>query len=64
MSNKTLSQIAKVVGILLVIVSALADPLGLGRGPGFGWRQILGVVLGLVLVWRGFLWGRTPGGTP
>jgi hypothetical protein len=33
------------IGVLLVLISALADPLGLGRHPGFGWIQGLGVVM-------------------
>lgn len=45
------------LGVLLVLVSLLADVIGLGREPGFGYRQIAGVVAGLALVaagvWRG-----------
>jgi hypothetical protein len=29
------------LGVLLVLVSLFADPLGLGRHPGFGWKQWL-----------------------
>lgn len=42
-----------VVGVLLVILAALADPLGLGRSPGFGWLQGLGVVIGVVVLLAG-----------
>jgi hypothetical protein len=45
-----------VAGILAVVVSLFADPLGIGRSPGFGWRQMLGVVTGLLLTWRGLQW--------
>lgn len=38
-----------VVGVLLVLLSAAADPLGLGGAPGFGWKQMMGVALGAVL---------------
>jgi hypothetical protein len=31
-------------------VSALADPIGVGEGGGFGWKQAVGVVVGAVLV--------------
>jgi hypothetical protein len=48
-------------GLLAVVVSAFADPLGIGRSPGFGWRQMLGVVVGLLLTWRGLQW-RARGG--
>jgi hypothetical protein len=58
MSTRTLGQAACIAGALVLIVSALADPIGLGRNPGFGWRQGLGIVVGLGLVWRGFMWMR------
>jgi hypothetical protein len=35
--------------VLIVVVSAFADRLGLGRSPGFGWRQALGVVVGALI---------------
>ncbi len=37
------------VGVIVVLLSALADILGIGRAPGFGWKQSFGVVVGLVL---------------
>ena len=37
------------LGAVLVVVSALADSLGLGEGGGFGWKQTVGVVVGAVL---------------
>ncbi len=38
------------VGILLLVVSLLADVIGLGRVPDvFGWKQIVGAVAGLGL---------------
>jgi uncharacterized membrane protein len=44
------------VGILLALVSLFADQIGLGKTPGFGWKQSLGLVIGLVLavvaIWR------------
>ena len=38
-----------VIGVLLALVSLFADPLGVGRGPGFGWKQSLGLVVGIAL---------------
>ena len=40
------------LGILVALVSLLADPLGLGTEPRnyFGWKQIVGLVIGLVLI--------------
>jgi hypothetical protein len=59
MDSPMLARAAIVVGALLVLVSLFADPLGLGRSPGFGWKQILGVVVGaLVILAGGYLWRR------
>jgi hypothetical protein len=47
-----------VSGTLLGIVSLTADLLGIGAFPGFGWKQVAGTVVALVLVaptaWRIF----------
>ena len=59
MSNPVFSWIVIVVGALLVLISLFADQMGLGRSPGFGWRQFLGVVVGaLVILAGGYLWWR------
>ena len=42
-----------VLGIVLVVVSLLADLIGIGANPGFGYRQIIGVVLGVIAIIRG-----------
>jgi hypothetical protein len=42
------------VGILLVGVAVFADPLGLGRHPGFGWWQGLVAVGGVVVFMVGY----------
>jgi len=41
------------IGILLVVIAVFADPLGLGRNPGFGWKQGLGVVIGALVILAG-----------
>jgi len=38
-----------VIGIVLILLFALADFLGIGQAPQFGGRQSLGVLLGAVL---------------
>jgi hypothetical protein len=38
------------VGLLLILIAMFADTLGLGRSPGFGWRQTLGAVVGVLVV--------------
>ncbi len=42
-----------VLGAALLIVSLLADAIGIGANPGFGYRQIIGAVLGVIAVIRG-----------
>ena len=49
-SRRTWSWLVLVVGIVLALVSIFADPLGLGAKPGFGWKQTLGLAVGLALV--------------
>lgn len=46
-----------VLGILLALVSLFADAIGVGGEPGFGWKQTLGLVVGVGLVALG-LWRR------
>ncbi len=51
-----------VVGVLLALVSALADQVGLGAPTSsFGWKQLLGLVLGIVLVIAGIILMRQDG---
>jgi uncharacterized membrane protein len=46
-----------VVGVVLALASILADRIGLGAMPGFGWKQTLGLLVGLALIVLG-LWRR------
>jgi hypothetical protein len=47
------------IGVLIFLLSLFADPLGLGRSPGFGRVQTLGVVVGALIVLAGvYLWRR------
>ena len=50
MGNPVLAWISIGAGVLLVLMSAFADPLGLGRHPGFGWLQGLGVIIGALVI--------------
>ena len=44
-----------VLGVALLIVSLLADVVGIGANPGFGYRQVIGVVLGVIAIIRGII---------
>jgi hypothetical protein len=45
------------VGALLLLGSLFADQLQLiGGGVGFGWKQLLGAIVGLVMVLLGLAW--------
>jgi len=48
-----LARVVIGVGLLLILIALFADPLGLGRSPGFGWRQGLGVVIGVLVILGG-----------
>ena len=59
MDSPMLAWVGIVVGALIVLVSLFADPLGLGRHPGFGWMQGLGVIIGALVILAGaYLWWR------
>lgn len=60
MNKRTLGLIAAVVGIVVLLVSLLANPLGLGA-PGFGFKQIIGAVLGAVVAVLGIVLARRQG---
>jgi len=46
-----------VIGTLLTVGSLFADQLNLtGGGVGLGWKQLIGVVIGLVLTLLGGAW--------
>ncbi len=48
MDKKTLGIVILIVGIILAVVSATLDIIGLGRQPGFGYWQILGTTVGVI----------------
>jgi hypothetical protein len=44
------------LGVLVILASLFADLLDLGGGEGFGWKQLIGLVVGLVLALLGGAW--------
>jgi hypothetical protein len=55
MQKKRLSLILMVVGIIILLFSLLADVLGIGGYPGFGYKQIIGTIVGAVISIIGFI---------
>lgn len=53
MSKRTIAIGLIVVGVLVLIGSLGADVLGLGGAPGIGWKQLVGVVVGLIVAIAG-----------
>ena len=56
------STIVVAIGILMVIVGAIADYVGLGTYDSFGWLQIAFVVVGAIVALTGFVLGRGAAG--
>ncbi len=54
MQKKTLAIILVVLGVLAVVFDFLAGPLGIAH-PGFGWKQISLLVVGLLAIAAGLL---------
>jgi hypothetical protein len=50
MDRKLVGGVVTAAGVALLVLSALADPIGLGEGGGFGWKQTTGVIVGAVVV--------------
>ena len=55
MGSKNMGMLVALVGLIVVVVFLLADVLGIGSGNGFnlsdmGARQIIGIVVGIVLL--------------
>lgn len=53
MNNATLAWVLIGIGAIVVLIALFADPLGLGKSAGFGWKQGLGVIIGIVVILAG-----------
>jgi hypothetical protein len=49
MAVNSRSLVLVIVGVVLVLVGVAADVVGIGGHPGFGWKQILLVAVGVVV---------------
>jgi len=47
--KKTAGIVLLVVGIVVLLLSVLADPIGIGASPGLGRDQIVGAIVGAVV---------------
>jgi len=47
--KKTAGIVLLVVGMVILVLSLAADPIGIGGSPGFGPRQIVGVIVGAIV---------------
>jgi hypothetical protein len=47
--KKTAGIVLLVVGIVILILSLLADPIGIGGWPGFGRYQMVGIIVGAIV---------------
>lgn len=60
-ANRLASIVVIAVGALVMVVSVFADPLGLsGGGDGFGWKQLIAAIVGLVILLSGVAWFLRP----
>jgi hypothetical protein len=63
MQKKVLCFVFIGVGIIILLVSLFADLIGIGV-PGFGTKQVIGTVIGAIIVIIGFIlyrkWGKSP----
>ena len=56
MSNNKIIGIALLaVGAVLLMGSLIADPIGIGGATGFGYKQIIGAVAGVIVAVVGFV---------
>ena len=59
MKTKYIGLALIVIGVIVILVSLLADVLGIGQDPTIiGWRQYLGAALGFIVVVVGFILAR------
>jgi len=48
-------SILLIAGIIILLISLIADTLGVGREPGFGYLQISGTIIGAVVIVLGLI---------
>jgi uncharacterized membrane protein len=59
MSKRTINLVLKAIGLILIVTSLGADLIGIGSYPGINWAQLVGAVVGLVVLVYGFWLSRS-----
>ena len=54
-NKKTIGIALLVIGVVVVLGSLAADSIGIGAAPGFGYKQIIGSLAGIVIAVTGFI---------
>lgn len=55
------SLVVMAIGAVLMVGAVFADSLGLsGGGTGFGWKQLIAAIVGLVILLSGVAWFLRP----
>ena len=54
--KNTVSIVLIVVGIVILVLSLVADLIGIGGHPGFGLKQTVGTVVGAIVTIVGLVW--------
>lgn len=55
--KKTIGVVLFGAGAVILILSLVADPIGIGGSLGFGWKQMLGALIGAGLTVLGLVLG-------
>jgi len=55
MNQRTIGIILHIIGLVLAALSLAADLIGLGEGSGFGYKQIAGLVVGVLGIITGLV---------
>ena len=53
--KKIAGIILLVVGIALVVLTVIIDLVGIGQTPTFGWNQIVGTIVGAIVILVGIV---------
>jgi hypothetical protein len=59
-SRRQIGIVIVLVGIVAALFAALADPLGIGEEGGFGWKQLVLLAIGIILIIGGITVLRSP----